>query len=80
MLHSLTLCKILIRYFLVPKLDQYVRIFYDGTASGFNNLVWVTNFLLPSVKTLICGTSPNSWMVDLDIGEMFLNFMLDLDA
>ena len=44
---------------------------YDGTASGFNDLVWVPKFGLPSVKKLICGTFPNSWMVYLDIGEFF---------
>ena len=53
---------------------------HDGIASGFNDPGWVPNFRSTSVKTLICGTSSTSWMVDLDIGELFLNFMLDLDA
>ena len=44
---------------------------YDGTTSGFNDLVWVPKFGFTSVKKLICGTMPTSWMVDLDIGEMF---------
>ena len=52
---------------------------YDGTASGLNDLVWVPNFVLPSVKTLLFGTFPTSWMVDLYIAEKKLNFMLDLD-
>ena len=53
---------------------------HNGMASGFNGLVWVPNLGLPSFNTLIHGTAPNSWMIDLDIGEIFLNFMLDLDA
>ena len=53
---------------------------YDGTESGFNSLVWVPNLGLPSVKKWICVNSPTSWMVDLDIREIFLNFMLDLYA
>ena len=53
---------------------------YDGTNSGFNDLAWVPNPGLPSVKALLCGIFPTSWMVDLDIGEKKLNFMLDLDA
>ena len=53
---------------------------YDGTASGFNSMVWVPSFGLPTISTLLRGTSPMSWMVDLDIGEQFLNFMLDEEA
>ena len=63
--------KIFIRYFSVPKVDQDVRMIYGGTASGSNDLVWVTNFGLTSVKILLCGTLPTLWMVYLDIGEMF---------
>ena len=63
--------KSLIGYFSVPKGYQDVRMVYDGTTSGFNELVWVPKFGFTSVKKLICGTMPTSWMVDLDIGEMF---------
>ena len=31
----------LIKYFPVPKGDSDVRMVYDGTASGFNSMVWV---------------------------------------
>ena len=72
--------KSFIRYFSVPKGDQDVRMVYGGTASGFNAIVWVSKFGLTSVKTLLCGNFPASWKEDLDIGEMFLNFMLYLDA
>ena len=63
--------KILIRYFSVPKGYQDVCMVYDGMDSVFNDLVCFSNFGLPSVKTLFRGTFPTSWMVDLDIGEMF---------
>ena len=53
---------------------------YDGKYSGFNDLVWVPTFPLPTVETLLRGTTPNTWMVDLEIGEQFLDFMLDSDA
>lgn len=69
--------KSLIKFFAVPKGKSDIRMVYDGTASGFNDSVWVPNFGLPTVDTLLRGTGPNTWMVDLDIGEMFLNFMLD---
>jgi hypothetical protein len=69
--------KSLIRFFAVPKGDKDIQMVYDGTASGFNASVWVPNFGLPTVETLLRATSPDTWMVDLDIGDMFLNFMLD---
>ena len=50
--------EILIRHLSVIKLDQDVRMVYYCTASGFNELVWFTNFGLTSVNTLICGTFP----------------------
>lgn len=53
---------------------------YDGTASGFNDRIWVPNFGLPTCETLLRGTAPGTWMVDLDIGDMFLNFMLGENA
>ena len=52
--------KILIRYFSFTKGDQDVHVVYYGTSIGFNDIVWVTKFGLPSVKTLICGTLPTS--------------------
>ena len=54
-----------------------MRVVYDGTASGFNDLIWVPSFSLPTVETLLRGTGPNTWMADLDIAEQFLNFNLD---
>jgi hypothetical protein len=70
----------LIKYFSVPKGSDDVRMVYDGTASGFNDSIWVPNFGLPTIDTLIRGTGPTTWMVDLDIGDMFLNFMLHWEA
>jgi hypothetical protein len=70
----------LIRFFAVPKGNTDIRMVYDGTASGFNDSVFVPTFGLPTVETLLRGTGPNTWMVDLDIGDMFLNFMLAEDA
>ena len=72
--------KFWMRCFLVSKGYQDTRMVYYGVSSGFNDLVWVNNFGLPSGKTLIFVTLPTSWVVDLDIGEMVLNVMLDLDA
>jgi hypothetical protein len=72
--------KSLIKFFAVPKGLADIRMVYDGTASGFNESVWVPNFGLPTVEMLLRGTAPGTWMVDLDVGDMFLNFMLAEDA
>ena len=72
--------KSLIKYFQVPKGESDVRIVYDGTDSGFNDSIWVPNFSLPTIETLIRGTSPDTWMVDLDISDQFLNFILHEEA
>ena len=72
--------KSLIKYFSVPKGEEDIRIVYDGTASGFNDAVWTPNFGLPTIESLLRSTGPTTWMVDLDIGEMFLNFMMHKEA
>ena len=43
-------------------------------------IIYVPSFGLPNVETLLRGTGPETWMVDLDIGDMFLNFMLAEEA
>ena len=47
------LVKRLIRFFAVPKGMNDIRMVYDGTASGFNDSVWVPSFGLPTVETLL---------------------------
>eukprot|EP00957_Ditylum_brightwellii_P040427 3059724-Ditylum_brightwellii.AAC.2 len=49
---------------------------YDGTDSGLNNAVWVPNFGLPITNTVLQFMDESTYMADLDIGEMFLNFMM----
>jgi hypothetical protein len=66
-------------YFCVPKGDQDIRMVYDATKSKLNSCLWAPNFGLPTVDTLTRNNSCESWMGDLDIGEMFLNFCLHPD-
>jgi hypothetical protein len=47
---------------------------YDASKSGLNKSLWAANFGLPTVDALCRNKDPTSWMGDLDIGEMFLNF------
>lgn len=67
-----------ISYFDVPKAITDVRMVYDGTKSGLNDTLWVPRFTLPTVESHLRATMPGYFMADLDIGEMFHNFMLDV--
>jgi hypothetical protein len=65
-------------YFAVPKGTDDIRMVYDATKSGLNSALWVPSFSLPAAEALLDLLSSSSWMADLDMGEMFLNFPLDL--
>lgn len=49
---------------------------YDASKSQLNACLWAPNFALPMVDTLVSGIDEHSWLGDIDIGEMFFNFML----
>jgi hypothetical protein len=65
-------------YFGVPKGLSDIRMVYDATRSGLNEALWATNFGLPTVETHLRGFDFGSWMGDIDLGEMFLHFCLDI--
>jgi hypothetical protein len=62
--------------FAVPKGEHDIRLVYDGTKSGLNRSVWAPWFPLPTIETHLRCVEAGSFMGDIDIGEMFLNFML----
>ena len=64
-------------FFPVPKGENDVRIVYNGSSSGLNKAIWAPNFMLPTAETALRSLSYSSFMVDLDLGEMFLNFPMD---
>jgi hypothetical protein len=63
-------------FFSVPKGANDIRMVYNGTSSGLNDVLWVPSFPLPTVDTLLRAVHPDTWMADTDLGEMFLNFVL----
>jgi hypothetical protein len=65
-------------FFAVPKGESDIRMVYDATKSGLNDAVWVSSFGLPTVDATLRGIlDAASFMSDIDLGEMFLNFPLD---
>jgi len=65
-----------IDYFSVPKGESDIRVVYNGSSCGLNNAVWAPNFWLPTAKSMVRVLSYNFRSVDIDLGEMFLNFPL----
>jgi hypothetical protein len=65
-------------YFAAPKGKDDIRLVYDASHSGLNKVLWAPSFPLPLVDTLTDMVEPSSWMADLDMGEQFLNFPLDI--
>ena len=53
------------------------RIVFHTGANNLNDLVWAPSFALPSLNSLLRIIDTSTIMSDRDMGEMFLNFMLD---
>ena len=59
-------------YFEVPKTKWDIRVVLDVTRCGLNEVVWAPNFFIPSVDSMLSVLDKDSWMGDIDLGEMFL--------
>ena len=66
----------LIDYFAVPK-AQDVRLVLNGSSCGLNKSVWAPNFWLLTSISMTRVLGYNYKVVGIDLGEMFLNFLLD---
>jgi len=61
-----------LNYFGVPKGETDIRMVFDTTPA-----LWTPNFFLATIKSVMMNADAETWMGDLDLGEMFLNFWLD---
>ena len=73
------LIKSLTSFFEVMKGLSDIRMVYNATSSGLNDAVWAPWFSLPTVESHLRAVDVDTFMADNDIGEMFLNFMLDVE-
>jgi hypothetical protein len=69
-----------IKYFAAPNGDDDVRMVYDAAANKLNESMWVPTVWLPMIDTLVQGVDRGSWMMDRDVGDMFLNYQLHGDV
>lgn len=66
----------LTKFFDVPKGDRDIRMVYDGTISGLNDVLWSPRFGLPTVEDHLGAVEEGTYMGDMDICDMFLNFII----
>ena len=65
-----------IDFFGVLKGETDIRLVFNGTSNGLNELVWAPSFFLPTSASLAVKVQINTFQLDMDAGEMFLNFTL----
>jgi hypothetical protein len=66
-------------FFGVKKGEDDVRPVYDGSVSGLSDCIWMPRFVLPTIQTHLRQVEAGTFMCDLDVGEMFLNFILHFE-
>jgi hypothetical protein len=66
-------------FFPVEKGDDAIRMVYEGSVSGLNDAMWVPRFVLLTINTHLRAVEEQTYMADLDVGEMFLNSILHED-
>ncbi len=63
-------------YFCVDKGLDDIRMIYNGTSCGLNEVLFFPHFGLPTVKQTLRALLPGYFQCDLDVGEQFLNYLL----
>lgn len=66
----------LMHWFYVLKGETDIRMVYNGTASGINDCLFAPHFGLPILLYVVRSLMSGYFQADMDIGEMFPNFML----
>jgi hypothetical protein len=61
----------------VPKGEDDMRVVCDGSLPGLNAALWCPWFILLNTNSHLRTVEPGTFMSDVDIAEMFLNFFLD---
>ena len=64
-------------FFSLPKGPTDIRLVYDMTKCGLNRCLWAPRFYLPVLDSLFDSIDYESYMSDIDQGEMFLNYFCD---
>jgi hypothetical protein len=49
---------------------------YVRSVGSLNDAMWMPSFVLPTLNRNLCSVVAETFFVDIDAGEMFLNFVL----
>ena len=66
-----------LNYFGVLKGETDICMVFDATKCELNAALWTPNFFLATIESVMMNADAETWMGDLDLGEMFLNLWLD---
>jgi hypothetical protein len=64
-------------FFVIMKGATDIRMVYNATSSGWKAYLWVQWFSLPTINTILRALEDGTFMSDLEIAVMFLNFMIE---
>jgi hypothetical protein len=67
----------LMSFLVMPKGEKNIHLIYNGTSLVLNAHLWAPWFSLPTIYALLRALELDTFMADSDIGERFLNFMLE---
>ena len=59
----------------MPKVEG-IRMIYNMTYSGLNSSIWEHHFVLPTVGSTLQAVERGGFVVECDIEDIFLNFVL----
>jgi hypothetical protein len=63
-------------FFSMDKGETDIRMVYNGTSCGLNNVLYALRFGLPNVRETLRAIMPSFYQCDLDVQDQFLNFKL----
>ena len=63
-------------FFSVDKGATDIRMVFNGTSCGLNEIIYAPHFGLPTVKETLRAMLPGFYQCDLDVQDQFLNFKL----
>jgi hypothetical protein len=63
-------------FFSVDKGAMDIRMVYNGTSCGLNDILYAPHFGLPTVRATLRAILPGFFQCDLDVQDQFLNYRL----
>jgi hypothetical protein len=63
-------------FFSVDKGETDIRMIYNGTSCGLNDILYAPHFGLPTIRETLRAILPGFHQCDLDVQDQFLNFIL----